>query len=605
MIIVVSNRRYFVGHEVEFVIIIVLRFLWLKSHERCDINYLPYLFENTECSNIIYSCYFVITNETNFEIFLFVKARLSEKSSNLTNLKKPLPFLQQKKELIDFLTNSKNIFQEQSGKHLWKVSKVTISYQEIFSIISNTNNSTVDPNVTLSHICPVLESRHCMFIFSDGTACELSFQNYRLVLCSSFQLQPQTNERSYSEIVSYQQFLLCHTTSKQCVVDIWDISKQKMVGMIDLNPFFSINDYSETLSRFQISNNGLLLSAVGKNNSIYIIDIDSNFQITKKEIDHNHEDNFEDNDDTEGDEDEEDQSSEEEIGVSITEDKETGVPVVESLLPITYTADNYYQSHWYDNTEPPKKSTSVLFDASDSNSHLEKDLELNSPLVVANKTRRETLLKDSIHLRKGLSGNLESNYEHGLLSRKDSRLSSSHMLLSPRKEENISHIGEGLLLIHNPFNSMMNYLLTSDKCYIIHHMNNIEKWNTLQIYDVSSGKLGHIQMLANVFLTPLYPTGCHFICISNKYSLDHGIYHLNFNITKNMLLNNLIKYERQRLAEQLCDLNGWDRQSLSVHAIELGLRYVWIFNVCFLMSSMIGLSLEIVNYRCCKILYEI
>ncbi|KAG2389187.1 hypothetical protein C9374_014587 [Naegleria lovaniensis] len=546
-------------------------FQFLNDHitvDNCSCN------STNECSKIIYSCYFIITYENNFDVFLFVKARLSEKpSDDSKEVKKPLPFVSRKKELIDFLASPKNLLQEKSGKDLWKVSRFTSCNQELFSILSSSNNFTVDTNITLSHICPVLESRHCMFIFSDGTACELSFQNYKLTLCSSFKLLPQTNEGIYSEILSYQQFLICYQASQHCVVDVWDISKQKKVGIVDLTPNFANNDYSETLSRLQISNNGLLLSAVGKNNSVYIIDIDSNFQIVKKETEHNQDAQFEDNDDddTEDDEEEEDQSSDEELGTSNNEEKEMGVQVVESLLPVTYAADNYYQSHWYDNTEPPKKSTSVLFDSSNSISSLEKDLDLTSPLVVANKTRKETLLKDSIHLRKGLSGNLESNYEHGLLSRKDSRLSSSHMLLSPRREENISHIGEGLLLIHNPFNSTMNYLLTNDKCYITHKINNIEKWNTLQIYDVSSGKLGHIQVLADVFLAPLFPTGCHCICISNN-SLDHGIYHLNFNITKNILLNNLIKYERQRLAEKLCDLNGWDRQSLSVHAIELGLR---------------------------------
>jgi len=72
---------------------------------------------------------------------------------------------------------------------------------------------------------------------------------------------------------------------------------------------------------------------------------------------------------------------------------------------------------------------------------------------------------------------------------------------------------------------------------------------------------------------PLYHSDVHLVDVSNSTDEnERGVLVLNFNMTKTMLLNNLIKYERQRIAEKLCDLNQWDRKALSVHAIELGLR---------------------------------
>eukprot|EP01114_Cavostelium_apophysatum_P016147 TRINITY_DN4541_c0_g1_i2.p1 TRINITY_DN4541_c0_g1~~TRINITY_DN4541_c0_g1_i2.p1 ORF type:complete len:2374 (-),score=676.40 TRINITY_DN4541_c0_g1_i2:45-7166(-) len=45
------------------------------------------------------------------------------------------------------------------------------------------------------------------------------------------------------------------------------------------------------------------------------------------------------------------------------------------------------------------------------------------------------------------------------------------------------------------------------------------------------------------------------------------------NLTQQKILNNLIMLESSTLADNLCELNGWDRRSLRFHALELGLRY--------------------------------
>ena len=45
------------------------------------------------------------------------------------------------------------------------------------------------------------------------------------------------------------------------------------------------------------------------------------------------------------------------------------------------------------------------------------------------------------------------------------------------------------------------------------------------------------------------------------------------NLDQTKLLNNLIMLESTQLASSLCELNNWDRRSLGIHAIELGLRY--------------------------------
>ncbi len=61
------------------------------------------------------------------------------------------------------------------------------------------------------------------------------------------------------------------------------------------------------------------------------------------------------------------------------------------------------------------------------------------------------------------------------------------------------------------------------------------------------------------------------------YSIDaEGLQVLliGYNLSQTKLLTNLIMFESSTLADNLCALNDWDRRTLRLHALELGLRYV-------------------------------
>jgi spatacsin len=44
-------------------------------------------------------------------------------------------------------------------------------------------------------------------------------------------------------------------------------------------------------------------------------------------------------------------------------------------------------------------------------------------------------------------------------------------------------------------------------------------------------------------------------------------------VCQQKLLSDLIMYDNSTTADALCGLNGWDRRTLKLHAVELGLRY--------------------------------
>lgn len=47
---------------------------------------------------------------------------------------------------------------------------------------------------------------------------------------------------------------------------------------------------------------------------------------------------------------------------------------------------------------------------------------------------------------------------------------------------------------------------------------------------------------------------------------------MGHHLSQTKLLNNLIMFEGSTLADNLCALNNWDRRTLRLHALELGLR---------------------------------
>lgn len=59
----------------------------------------------------------------------------------------------------------------------------------------------------------------------------------------------------------------------------------------------------------------------------------------------------------------------------------------------------------------------------------------------------------------------------------------------------------------------------------------------------------------------------------SMYTLcNDGLYALLFNQSKDQLLNNLILFAKPELATNLCVLNNWDKQALSIHVLHSGLR---------------------------------
>lgn len=64
--------------------------------------------------------------------------------------------------------------------------------------------------------------------------------------------------------------------------------------------------------------------------------------------------------------------------------------------------------------------------------------------------------------------------------------------------------------------------------------------------------------------------------VTLRYFIDDDGLHvllLGANISHQKILNTLIMLESSTLADILCELNGWDRRTLRLHALELGLRY--------------------------------
>jgi hypothetical protein len=60
------------------------------------------------------------------------------------------------------------------------------------------------------------------------------------------------------------------------------------------------------------------------------------------------------------------------------------------------------------------------------------------------------------------------------------------------------------------------------------------------------------------------------------YFLDSEGLHVvlvGYYLTQTKLLNNLIMFESSTIADNLCALNDWDRKTLRLHALELGLRF--------------------------------
>ncbi|EFC49385.1 hypothetical protein NAEGRDRAFT_78187 [Naegleria gruberi] len=511
-----------------------------------------------------FSCYCLVARDDTLEIIFFSKSDQDETFS---------PSERNEKILINFLTDdSETIFKFKNERVTWIVKKFTISFSKITNSIKNAN---FGEEVSMKAILPILEDRHFLILFDNNHVCEVSLQNFLLQICSNFTIQAP-KDHTYRELLAYQQFLFCSLSSSPSEmlnkVDIWDISKKKKVGFVNCD---IVN-----LCNFKLSNNGLLLTATC-DNDVYIIDLDLKTENVKEEehVQRTEED-FDEEDDTEGDEEEEEdiEGDEEDEELSFNEllnqsEKKTDtIEPIESLLPFCYTSENFYQSHWFDNTEPQKRSTSVLIDSGDDFG-TEKDTKSNYPFVVANKQRKETIMRDSLLIKRGSIGSLDSNLES--FSRKDSlisRTSSHNFMLSPRKDENISHIDEGITVIHavEKNSKIHDYIITNNKCYIIFDLLEADI-RLLQVYDMLSGKTTAICLEKGNFISQIYCSDVHCFYITED-AHKHGVFFINVNTNKSILLNNLIKYERQRLAERLCDLNGWDRKSLAVHAIELGLR---------------------------------
>lgn len=54
---------------------------------------------------------------------------------------------------------------------------------------------------------------------------------------------------------------------------------------------------------------------------------------------------------------------------------------------------------------------------------------------------------------------------------------------------------------------------------------------------------------------------------------------IGFNVSQEQLLNNLIMFESSSIADTLCAVNKWDRRTLRLHALQLGLKFVFYY--CF------------------------
>ena len=64
------------------------------------------------------------------------------------------------------------------------------------------------------------------------------------------------------------------------------------------------------------------------------------------------------------------------------------------------------------------------------------------------------------------------------------------------------------------------------------------------------------------------------------YIAKDGLRAVVFGQTQQQLLHNLIMFETTAMADRLCALNSWDRRSLHVHALELGIKYA----ACWLLG---------------------
>jgi len=456
------------------------------------VDFAPHWGENL--LELISACYCLVCFEDYFEIYLFTKYS----HSNVKKEKKTLPFKKEEhKLLIDFV----NITTENSVTHFvhqdvsYDVRKFRQDYSSVIqqaNLCHNSLNTTVSK---ISKVCPMFEDRHVMLIFENGVACELSFQNFRLQISSAFKLVPQ--ELPYKEIVSYQQFLFCSNTPALnclCSMDVWDVVKQKIIGTIHIPS----TDSQESLSQFKISANGLVLTAVGKDNSLLVADLDCHFELIK-EVKPQHEEKegefliVDEDDDTEDDEEEEEEDNDEEIPSPEKNTERNAIPSMESLVAKKYPSETFYQSHWFDDTEPQQKNQNILIDSFDDFS-LEKDFESVSPFVIANKPRKEALLRDASQLRRGIN-RLDSE---SMLSRRESFLTksiheSTTMEHSPRKEELMTHLGSGLLMIH-PLElglELQHYTLTNDKCYLMFHTSEpTDTARNLRHENVQSGRIG-------------------------------------------------------------------------------------------------------------------